>query len=97
VRLIAAQFVKAYRKSQKNDFNDAEAIAEAVTRGHMRFVPVASVEQSDLQAMHRVREQLTADAVRFGKQIRAFRARTALSSASAQSGSPRRYRRSLPM
>ncbi len=72
VRLIAAQFVKPYRKSQKNDFNDAEAIAEAVTRGHMRFVPVASVEQSDLQAMHRMREQLIAEAVQLGNQIRAF-------------------------
>jgi transposase len=71
-RLIAAQFVKPYRKSQKNDFNDAEAIAEAVTRGHMRFVPIASVEQSDLQAMHRMREQLQADAVRLGNQMRAF-------------------------
>jgi transposase len=71
-RLIAAQFVKPYRKSQKNDFNDAEAIAEAVTRQHMRFVPIASVDQSDLQAIHRVREQLQAEAIRLGNQIRAF-------------------------
>jgi transposase len=71
-RLIAAQFVKPYRKSQKNDFNDAEAIAEAVTRQHMRFVPISTVEQSDLQAMHRVREQLQAEMIRLGNQIRAF-------------------------
>jgi transposase len=71
-RLIAAQFVKPYRKSQKNDFNDAEAIAEAVTRQHMRFVPIAAVEQSDLQAVHRVREQLQAEMIRLGNQIRAF-------------------------
>jgi len=71
-RLIAAQFVKPYRKSQKNDFNDAEAIAEAVTWKHMRFVPIALVDQNDLQAIHRVREQLQAEAIRLGNQIRAF-------------------------
>ena len=47
-----------YRKANKNDLRDAEAIAEAVTRPTMRFVPVKSVEQQDLQALHRVRERL---------------------------------------
>jgi transposase len=37
VRLIAPKFIKAYLKSQKNDFNDAEAIAETVARPTMRF------------------------------------------------------------
>jgi transposase len=58
VRLIAPQFVKAYVKSPKNDARDAEAICEAVTRPTMRFVPIKRVEQQDLQALHRVREQL---------------------------------------
>jgi transposase len=55
---MAPQFVTPYRKANKNDLRDAEAIAEAVTRPTMRFVPVKSVEQQDLQALHRVRERL---------------------------------------
>lgn len=57
VRLMAPQFVKPYVKSQKNDANDAEAICEAVTRPNMRFVPQKSVEQQDLQSLHRVRSR----------------------------------------
>ena len=52
VRLIPAQFVKPYRKSNKNDFIDAEAIAEAVTKLNMRFVPIKTQEQLDVQALH---------------------------------------------
>ena len=51
VRLIAAQFVKPFVKSNKNDFVDAEAIAEAVERKNMRFVPIKTDDQLDLQAM----------------------------------------------
>jgi transposase len=58
VKLMAPQFVAPYRKANKNDMRDAEAIAEAVTRPTMRFVPVKSVDQQDLQALHRVRERL---------------------------------------
>jgi len=57
-RLMPAQYVKPYLRGQKNDFRDAEAIAEAVQRPRMRFVPTKSVEQLDLQAMHRVRSRL---------------------------------------
>src|ERR1700756_5463872 len=57
VRLIPAQFVKPYRKSNKNDFLDAEAIAEAVTKQNMRFVTITTEEQLDVQAMHRVRDR----------------------------------------
>lgn len=56
VRLMAPKFVIPYRKSGKNDGNDAEAICEAVTRPSMRFVPVKSAEQQALLAMHRVRQ-----------------------------------------
>ena len=45
VRLMAPKFVAPYRKSDKNDGNDAEAVCEAVTRPNMRFVPVKSTEQ----------------------------------------------------
>src|SRR5213078_554954 len=57
VRLIPAQFIKPYRKSNKN-FLDAEAIAEAVTKENMRFVQIKTEEQLDVQAMHRVRDRL---------------------------------------
>jgi transposase len=50
--------VKPYVKTNKNDMRDAEAIAEAVTRPSMRFVPIKTVEQQDVQALHRVRERL---------------------------------------
>jgi len=58
VKLMAPQFVKPYVKSNKNDMRDAEAIAEAVTRPSMRFVPLKDVAQQDIQALHRVRERL---------------------------------------
>ena len=56
VGLIAAQFVKPYVKSNKNDAADVEAICEAVARPHMRFVPVKSVEQQAVLAVHRARQ-----------------------------------------
>ena len=56
VRLMAPKFVAPYRKSGKNDGNDAEAICEAVTRPNMRFVPIKSTEQQALLTMHRVRQ-----------------------------------------
>ena len=56
VKLMAPKFVAPYRKSGKNDGNDAEAICEAVSRPSMRFVPVKSVEQQALLALHRVRQ-----------------------------------------
>jgi len=57
VRLIAPQFVKPYVKSQKNDANDAEGICEAAGRPNMRFVTLKTVEQQDLQAIHRIRSE----------------------------------------
>jgi transposase len=61
VKLMAPKFVAPYRKSDKNDGNDAEAICEAVTRPNMRFVPVKSVEQQALLALHRVRQGLVVE------------------------------------
>lgn len=57
VRLMPAQYVKPYVKTNKNDYIDAEACAEAVTRPTMRFVPIKSDDQLDLQSLHRVRER----------------------------------------
>ena len=50
VRLLPAQFVKPFLKANKNDFNDAEAIAEAGGRASMRCVPLKTNEQLELQA-----------------------------------------------
>src|SRR3954447_10203930 len=72
VRLIPAQFVKPYRKSNKNDFIDAEAIAEAVTKQNMRFAQIKTNEQLDLQAMHRVRDRLVHRRTALINQIRGF-------------------------
>ena len=71
-RLIPAQFVKPFVKSNKNDFVDAEAIAEAVERKNMRFVPIKTDDQLDLQAVHRVRDRLIARRVAIINQLRAF-------------------------
>jgi transposase len=72
VRLIAPQFVKPFLKSNKNDYLDAEAIAEAAQRPTMRFVPVKTVEQLDLQALHRVRERLVGKRTAVINQLRSF-------------------------
>src|ERR1700729_3225123 len=72
VRLIAAQFVKPFVKSNKNDFVDAEALAEAVECKNMRFVPIKTDDQLDLQAIHRVRDRLVARRTSVINQLRAF-------------------------
>src|SRR5215471_508976 len=72
VRLIPAQFVKPYRKTNKNDFIDAEAIDEAVTKQNMRFVQIKNQEQLDIQAMHRVRDRLVQRRTALINEIRGF-------------------------
>jgi transposase len=70
VKLIAPQFVKPYVKSNKHDAADAEAICEAMARPGMRFVPVKTVEQQDIQAIHRVRASLVEQRSAKANQIR---------------------------
>ena len=72
VRLLPPQYVRPYVKTNKNDFRDAEAIAEAVGRGTMRFVMPKTVAQLDLQALHRVRARWVRHRTALGNQIRAF-------------------------
>src|ERR1700751_6110684 len=72
VRLIPAQFGKPFVKSNKNDFVDAEAIAEAVERKNMRFVPIKTDDQLDLQTIHRVRDRLISRRTAVINQLRAF-------------------------
>jgi transposase len=57
-RLMPAKYVRPYSKGQKNDFRDAEAIAEAVQRPTRKFVATKTADQLDLRALHRVRERL---------------------------------------
>jgi transposase len=70
VKLIAPQFVKPYVKSNKNDANDAEAICEAMSRRSMRYVAVKTVEQQDIQAVHRVRASLIGERTAKANQLR---------------------------
>jgi transposase len=72
VRIIPAQFVKPYVRSNKNDTIDAAAIAEAVVRPTMRFVQIKEPDQVDLQALHRIRDQLVGSRTRLICQMRAF-------------------------
>lgn len=58
VRMVAPQFVKPFVRGEKNDRNDARAIAEAIRRPEMRFVSVKSLAQQDVQSLHRIRSRL---------------------------------------
>ncbi|HKN20826.1 MAG TPA: IS110 family transposase [Terracidiphilus sp.] len=93
VRLMSPQFVVPYRKGNKNDPNDAEAICEAVTRPSMRFVPIKCEEQQDLQALHRVREQLIKNRTALANQIRGLLRERGIVVAQAIA----RLRRALPL
>jgi len=70
VRLMPAQYVKPYVKTNKSDFIDAEAIAEAVARPTMRFVPIKTDDQLDMQSLHRVRERWVMRRTAIVNQIR---------------------------
>jgi transposase len=72
VRLMPAQYVRPFVKTNKHDQADAEAIAEAVQRPQMRFVPLKSAAQLDLQALHRTRDRLVTTRTGLINQIRAF-------------------------
>lgn len=70
VVLLPPQHVKAYQRGQKNDYNDARAIAEACQHGAVRPAPIKSVEQQDEQAFHGIRRSLERDRVRLSNQLR---------------------------
>src|SRR6266516_4070189 len=72
VRLLPAQYVKPFLKGHKNDYRDAEAIAEAVQRPTMNFVAIKTPEQSDLLSLHRVRSRLVGRRTGVINQIRGF-------------------------
>ena len=68
--MIAPQYVKPFVKGNKNDHNDAQAIAETSQRASMRFVPIKSVEQQDLQNIHRQRERIKKERTALVNQVR---------------------------
>ena len=70
VRLIPPQHVKPYLRGNKNDYNDARAIAEAVTRPGMRFVAIKTPEQQDIQALYRQRQGAVADRTALSNRLR---------------------------
>ena len=72
IRLMSPEYVRPYVKANKNDDHDAEAIAEAATRPTMRFVPVKSEAQSDIQALHRARSRLVAERTALINHLRAL-------------------------
>jgi transposase len=72
LKLMPAEYVRPFVKSNKNDYVDAEAIAEAVQRPTMRFVPIKSEAQLDLQALHRVRDRWMGRRTAVINQIRGF-------------------------
>ena len=72
VRLMPGQYVKPFVKTHKNDLTDAEAVAEAVQRPQMRFVPIKTPAQLDVQALHRARDRLVAMRTGLINQIRGF-------------------------
>ena len=89
-RLMPAKYVKAFLKGNKNDFRDAEAIAEAVQRPTMRFVATKTAEQLDLQALHRVRSHLVSERTAIANEIRAFLLDRPIGSATASGPGSRR-------
>lgn len=70
VRLMSPQFVKPYIKGNKNDYNDAEGICEAVGRPNMRVVTVKGIEQQDIQGLHRIRQSVVKQRTALANQIR---------------------------
>jgi len=70
VKLMSPQYVKPYVKTNKNDANDAAGICEAVSRPSMRFVPIKSIEQQDIQCLHRIRSGLIQERTALVNQLR---------------------------
>lgn len=70
VKLMSPQYVKPYVKTNKNDKADAEAIAEAVTRPNMRFVPIKETNQQDILCLHKVRDRIVGNKTALSNQIR---------------------------
>jgi transposase len=93
VVLLPPQHVKAYLRGQKNDYNDAEAIAEACLHGRIRPVRVKTVGEQTLQSFHRLRQQLIAERTRLINQARGLLSEFGI----VMGQGPARFRRGLPL
>jgi transposase len=93
VKLMSPQYVKPYVKTNKNDRNDAAACAEAVTRPSMRFVPIKSVKQQDLNLVHRVRSRLIKQRIQLTNQTRGLLAEYGIVIAQGEAS----FRKRLPI
>ncbi len=72
IRMMAPQVVAPYRKNEKNDRNDAEAICEAAGRPNMRFIPVKDEEQQAVLTVHRARSLFVGEHDALVNQVRGF-------------------------
>ena len=97
VRLINPRFVKPYVKANKNDASDAEAICEAASRPSMRFVSVKTAAQLEVQALHRVRQQLVKNRTALINQVRGLLAEHGIAIPRGRAQLQRTWRRSLRM
>lgn len=70
VKLIPPQYVKPYVQRNKNDFNDAEAIAEAASRKKTKFVPIKTEYLQGVQSLHTIRSQIVSVRTQFFNCIR---------------------------
>ena len=70
VKIISPQYVKPFVRRQKNDGNDAEAICTAARQPHIPFVPKKTLEQQDIQALHRARQRMVNHRTAVVSQIR---------------------------
>jgi transposase len=86
VRLMPPAYVKPYRKRNKTDARDAEAICEAVTRPTMRFVPIKSVEAQAARGLHRARDLLVRQRSQIGNALRGLSAEFGLVTREGQAG-----------
>ncbi len=92
VKLIAPQFVVPYRRGNKNDYNDAQAIAEAALRPDMAFVSIKNIEQQDIQMLHRIRQRLVKQCTALVNQVRGMLAEYGIVIAEGKSA----FRKSMP-
>jgi len=92
VKLIAPQFVVPFRRGNKNDYNDAQAIAEAALRPNMPFVSIKNIEQQDIQMLHRIRQRLVKQCTALVNQVRGMLAEYGIVIAEGKSA----FRKCLP-
>ena len=72
VILLNARYVKSFVVDNKNNFNDAQAIFDAVTRPNKRVVAIKTLEQQDIQLVHTVRQSLVDQRTALVNQIKGF-------------------------